>query len=122
LIKTGITDFPDWYRDISLLRSMLAEHTFPGQSLSGFTECYWSTPEAALTEIKTADLEVISYAGVESFAGGMGTLLEKLAVDNPEAYENVVKVAAETCELEQYRDSTDHLHVVARKKGIRKRA
>jgi len=115
LIKTGVTDFPDWYKDISVLRSMLSEHTFTGQSLSGFTECYWSTPDAALHEVKEADLEVISYAGVESFAGGMGILIERLAIDNPEAYENIVKVAAEMSELEPYRDSTDHLHIVARK-------
>jgi len=100
LMRTGITDFPNWYKDISILRSMLSEHTFTGQSLSDFTECYWSTPEAALVEVGKAGLEVISYAGAESFAGGMGSLLEKLAVDNRDAYENIVKVAAETCELE----------------------
>jgi 2-polyprenyl-3-methyl-5-hydroxy-6-metoxy-1,4-benzoquinol methylase len=115
LIKTGIVDFPAWYKDASFLRSMLSEHTFTGQSLSGFTECYWSTPETALQEIQQAGLEVVNYAGVESFAGGMGGLLEQLAAENPEAYENIVQVAAETCELEQYRDSTDHLHIVARK-------
>ena len=117
LIKTGIVDFPHWYKDISFLRSMLNEHTFAGQGLSGFTECYWSTSEAALQEIKEAGLEVVNYAGAESFAGGMGVLLEQLATDNPEAYENIVQMAAETSELEQYRDGTDHLHIVARKKG-----
>jgi S-adenosylmethionine-dependent methyltransferase len=115
LIKTGLVDFPHWYNDISFLRSMLSEHAFAGQSLSGFTECYWSTSEAALQEIKEAGLEVVNYAGAESFAGGMGELLDRLAIDNPEAYENVVKVAAETSELVQYRDGTDHLHVVVRK-------
>ena len=117
LIRTGVGDFPHWYKDISFLRSMLSEHTFAGNSLSGFTECYWSTSEAALQEIKESDLEVVSYAGAESFAGGMGVLLEQLATDNPEAYENIVQMAAETSELVQYRDSTDHLHVVARKKA-----
>jgi S-adenosylmethionine-dependent methyltransferase len=59
-------------------------------------------------------LDIVSYAGAESFANGMGLLLEQLAVENPEAYANVVTVAAETCELAQYRDSTDHLHIVVR--------
>lgn len=117
LIKTGIVDFPHWYKDISFLRSMLNKHTFTGESLSGFTECYWSTSEAALEEIKEASLEVVSYAGAESFAGGMGILLEQLSINNPEAYKNIVQMAAETCELTQYRDSTDHLHIVASKKG-----
>lgn len=117
LIKTGIADFPHWYKDISFLRSMLSEHTFAGQSLPGFTECYWSTSEDALQEIKEAGFEVLSYAGAESFASGMGVLLEKLATENSEAYENIVQMAAETSELAQYRDSTDHLHIVVRKKS-----
>jgi S-adenosylmethionine-dependent methyltransferase len=66
LIKTGLTDFPDWYKDIGVLRSMLLEHTFPGQSLSDFTECYWSTPNVALDEVNESGLEVVSYAGAES--------------------------------------------------------
>jgi len=116
IMRTGIADLAHWYRDISTLRSMLNEHIFTGQSLSGFTEAYWSTPEVALDEIEKAGLQVISYAGAEGFAGGMGSPLERLASDDPEAYANVVQVAAETCELGQYRDSTDHLHIIVCKK------
>jgi hypothetical protein len=47
----------------------------------------------------------------------MGVILEQLATDNPDAYENVVQMAAETSEMKQYRDGTDHLHIVARKKA-----
>jgi SAM-dependent methyltransferase len=115
LIKTGVVDFPHWYNNIETLRSMLEEHTFTGQALTGFTECYWATPKAALLEIKEAGLEVVSYAGAESFAGGQGPLIEQLKRENPTAYENLVQVAAETCELPQYRDATDHLHIVVRK-------
>jgi len=114
LIKTGVVDFPDRYRDISALRSMLQENIFTENSLANFPECYWSTPDIALGEINRAGLEVVSYAGAESFLNGMGSLLEKLSVDNPEAYSNVVDVAAETSEMEQYRDATDHLHIVVR--------
>jgi SAM-dependent methyltransferase len=117
LIKTGIVDFPNQYQDISTLRSMLGERTFAGASLNSFPECYWSTPEIALSEIRKVGLEVISYAGAESFANGMGSLLARLAAENPVAYANVVEVAAETSELEQYRDTTDHLHIVVKKKG-----
>lgn len=118
LIKTGIVDFPDQFRDIATLRSMLGERTFTGQRLSSFTECYWSTPEVAFGEVNEAGLDIVSYAGAESFANGMGPLLERLAAENPQAYANVVEVAAETCELAQYRDSTDHLHIVVRKKAV----
>jgi 2-polyprenyl-3-methyl-5-hydroxy-6-metoxy-1,4-benzoquinol methylase len=115
LLRTGIVDFPHWYKDFTRLHSMLNGQIFEGQALSGFTECTWSTPDAALREIKSAGFEVISYAGAESFAGGMQPLLEKLRADEPEAYANVVQFAAQTCELNQYRDSTDHLHFVVRK-------
>ena len=115
LMRTGIIDFPAWYNDISVLRSMLAEHSFDAARLSGFTEAHWSTPEAALREIAAAGLEVLSRAGAESFAGGMKPLLEKFKLENPAAYANLVQVAAETCELPQYRDATDHLHIVVRK-------
>jgi 2-polyprenyl-3-methyl-5-hydroxy-6-metoxy-1,4-benzoquinol methylase len=115
LIRTGIVDFPHWYKDISKPRSMLHESIFEGQALSNFTECYWSTPEAALREVREAGFEVISYAGAEGFASGMKPLLEKLRAEIPEAYANVVQFSAETCELSQYRDSTDHLHFVVQR-------
>jgi len=115
IMKTGIVDMPRWYRDIGTLREMLSEHVFLGQRLSGFTEAYWSTPEIALEEIKKAGLRIVSYAGAEGFVGGMGPLVERLAVEDPKAFSNVLKVAADTCEMEQFRDTTDHLHIVVRK-------
>lgn len=117
LIRTGFSDFPAWYQDIAVLRAMLEEHVFPGNRLSDFTECYWSTPEAAIREVQGAGFEVISYGGAQGFAGGMRPLLEQLASENAAAYENIVQVAAEMCELPQYRDSTEHLHLVVRKPG-----
>jgi S-adenosylmethionine-dependent methyltransferase len=114
IMRTGITDFPNWYKDIEMLRSMLQDKIFEGKALKGFTESYWSTPEIALAEIKSAGFELISYAGAEGFTGGMHELIEKLFAENPEAYANVLEVAVETCELSQYRDTTDHLHFVSR--------
>jgi len=66
IMRTGIVDLAQWYEDATKLRSMVNEHIFMGQSLSGFTECYWSTPEAAIDEIQKAGLEIISYAGAEA--------------------------------------------------------
>ena len=66
----------------------------------------------------TGGAVVTTGAAVVGAAGAVvGVLLEQLAMDHPEAYENIVQMAAETSELEQYRDGTDHLHIVARKKG-----
>jgi hypothetical protein len=66
---------------------MLKEQAFAGQSLSGFTECYWSTPETALLEIRKEGLEVVNY------------------------------IPAETSELAQYRVATDRLHILVRTGG-----
>jgi S-adenosylmethionine-dependent methyltransferase len=115
ILRSGLVDFAQWYEDPARLRAMLHEQTFAGQSLANFTESYWSTPTAALGEITQAGLDVVGYAGAEGFVNGMGPLLDKLAADRPAAYANVVEMAAETSELAQYRDSTDHLHVVVRK-------
>ncbi|MEW6244553.1 MAG: hypothetical protein AB1497_09910 [Bacillota bacterium] len=41
--------------------------------------------------------------------------LARMAKENPAAYENVLRLAEETCEIPQYRDSTEHLHAVIRK-------
>ena len=90
---------------------MLGELAFSGRQ-SVFTENYWATPESALAEIEESGLRVVSYAAAESFVAGLGPSADALAVDDPAAYENLVEVAAETCELPQYRDTGDHLHVV----------
>jgi S-adenosylmethionine-dependent methyltransferase len=107
VVRTGITDFPDRYHELTFVRAMLDECDLGIWHLS--------TPHTALAEIEAAQLEVLSYAGAEGFAGGMKPLLEKLAAEHPEAYENVVRLAVETCRLEQYRDATDHLHIVCRR-------
>ena len=115
LLRTGIADFPTGYRDAGTLRSLLQARAYTDVALSGFTEAYWSTPPDALREVSAAGFEVITYAGAEGFGGGMWPMVSALAEREPDAYENVVAVAAETCELPQYRDATDHLHIVVRK-------
>ncbi len=117
LLKTGLSDFLPWYEEIDAIRSLLGEKSFTSDQLSGFTEAYWATPESALREIKAAGFTVISYAGEQGFDGGLGHLPGKIAIENPRAYRNIVQLAAETCELPQYRDATEHLHIVARKEN-----
>jgi S-adenosylmethionine-dependent methyltransferase len=116
IIRTGVSDFSSWYRNVSTLRSLLAERAFTSDELKGFTAAYWTTPQDALGEVESCDFEILTYAGAEGFCGGMAPLLLALAAHDPEAYDNVVTVAAETCELPQYRDATDHLHLVIRRR------
>ncbi|HET9426430.1 MAG TPA: methyltransferase domain-containing protein [Gemmatimonadaceae bacterium] len=115
IIRTGISDLSSWYRSLDTLRSLLRERALTSSELSDFTAAYWTTPPNALREVEGCDFEVVTYAGVEGFCGGMWPLLQSLAERDPEAYENVVTVAAETSELPQYRDATDHLHLVVRR-------
>ncbi len=114
VIRTGMTDSPESFEDLDHARSLMQDHAFPGNTLSGWTEAYSSTPVSALREVRDAGLEIVSYAGAESFAGGLHTLLGQLMVEQPRAYANILALAVETCELPQYRDSADHLHIVAR--------
>ena len=111
MLRRGVWDFPRRYATVQGIREMLGELAFSGRQ-SVFTENYWATPESALAEIEESGLRVVSYAAAESFVAGLGPSADALAVDDPAAYENLVEVAAETCELPQYRDTGDHLHVV----------
>jgi S-adenosylmethionine-dependent methyltransferase len=116
LLRTGITDFPSWYRDRATARRLLQAGTYPAEKLTGFTDSYWSTPPDALGEVSASGFEIVTYAGVEGFCGGMSPLVSTLAESDHEAFTQVVDLAGETSELPQYRDATDHLHIVAAKR------
>jgi SAM-dependent methyltransferase len=116
LLRTGTNDFPAKYESLAFVRSLLGERVWTGNELSGFTECYWSTPSTALKELQEAGFEVVTYIGAEGFASGLGPQLERLMRDELATYESIMQMAAETSELPQYRDACDHLHIVARKR------
>jgi S-adenosylmethionine-dependent methyltransferase len=116
ILRTGLSDFPDRYVDLDDVESLLGEKTFRGAaSLCGFTECYWTTPDVALAEVRAAGFELVSYCGAEGFAGGLRPLIERIAAQNPGAFQSIVRLGVRTSELPQYRDATDHLHLVLRK-------
>jgi SAM-dependent methyltransferase len=115
LLRTGLNDFPRWYRDAEFARGLMQPQSFSAERLRNFTETHWSSPPAAMDEIRGAGFDVLTYIGAEGFCGGMGPQLESLAAGDPEAYANIVAFAVETSELPQYRDATDHLHFVLRK-------
>jgi S-adenosylmethionine-dependent methyltransferase len=115
ILRTGVADFPTWFRDLEAARSLLAGRAFSSEELKGFTEAYWSTPLDAMEEVTAAGFDVITYAGVEGFCGGMWPMVAALAESDPAACEGIIALAAETSELPQYRDATDHLHIVLRR-------
>jgi S-adenosylmethionine-dependent methyltransferase len=114
ILRCGVGDFPERYADLAFMQSLLGETAYPG-GVPGFTECYWSTPEAAFREIREAGLEPVDYCGAEGLAGGMRPMVERMASDHPHGFANLLEVAAATSELPQYRDATEHLHIVVRK-------
>lgn len=117
LLKSGIADFPSWFARPDFAVSLLGPRAFTASEMSGFTECFWTTPVEAQRELEDSGFEVVSYAGAESFAAGMGSELAALKSEDVEMYERIVQDAARMCELPPFRDNTDHLHVVVRARG-----
>ena len=115
MLRSGLAGFPKRFIDPAFLRSLLGETTFEDRERPNFTECHWSNPEIAGEELLDAGLRVVSYAGAEGFLEGMAPLLEALWTNEPEAYKNVLEFAAETSELPQFRDATNHVHFVVEK-------
>ena len=115
MLRSGIAGFPRRFIDPAFLRSLLGERTFEDHERPNFTECHWSNPEIAGEELLDAGLRIVSYAGAEGFLEGMAPLLEALRTNEPEAFENVLEFAAETSELPQFRDATNHVHFVVEK-------
>jgi S-adenosylmethionine-dependent methyltransferase len=114
ILKAGVTEFSEIFTDINKVYGYLDDQKF--NENESFTEVYFSTPQRALEEIEQSGFEVISYGGAEGFLSGIELEIGKLYNENRTAYDNLVKVASETCEYLQYRDATEHLHFVVRKK------
>jgi S-adenosylmethionine-dependent methyltransferase len=115
ILRTGVVDFPHRYRDLEFLRQMVEPHLIDGR-LSAPTVWHWTVPDLALSEVESSGLSIVTYAGAEGFLGGMSAQLEDLKDRDPDVYETVLDFAVETAELPQYRDATDHLHIVAMKR------
>lgn len=113
IIKSGITEFSDTFSDIKNVYAYFGEQSVKDNP--GFTSAYFSTPIKAVNEVKNSGFEVISYAGAESFISGLEKEMIDLHNDKPEVYKNIMKAAAESCEFPQYRDATEHIHLIAKK-------
>lgn len=113
ILRSGLYEFPDEYADLDLVRSLLRDWVQFGEQ-EAFTEAVFLTPPQAVSELEQAGFTVVSRAGAEAFAAGMHSALERMAEEMPEAYQNALRLAAETCELPQFRDCTEHQHFVVR--------
>ena len=114
VLKALLTESPGYYKDLSDIYRLTGEFAQVGPQ-KGFTEAYFTIPPRAKEELAGAGLEIVSYAGAESFCGGVFDPLKAIHDSDPPAYDNILKVAAELCEAPQYRDDSEHLHFVVRK-------
>ena len=114
ILRSGLEEFPDCFTDRDHIRELLGTSVQIGEQRA-FTEAAFLTPAQALAEIRAAGFAVEARAGVEGFASGMLSQVARIAEENPVAYENIVELVIETCDLPAYRDCTEHLHVVVRK-------
>lgn len=114
ILRSGLFEFPAEYSRLDHVRALLGDLVQAGEQ-EAFTEAAFLTPPRALDELRAAGFDVVNYAGAEGFAAGMLDELERIAAADPIAYGNVLRLAAETCELPQYRDATEHVHAVVRK-------
>ncbi len=115
IVRYGLSRFPDHYENITFLRSMTGEVAIP-ETFERFTECFWSIPPKAMEELSEAGFDVLTYIGCESFASGLKNDINHIHSSNPKAYQNIVQMVRETCELEQYRSTSEHIHFVVKKK------
>jgi S-adenosylmethionine-dependent methyltransferase len=115
IARSLLTDAPTWYADSSNLTSLLNGDEFSGpRACSGFTECHWSNPERARTELHEAGFTVLEEVGAEGFASGARNEVAAIAKQDPALFEKVVEFGVLTSKLPQYRNATDHLLLVGR--------
>ncbi len=113
ILRSGLIEFPADYADEPRIRQLLSTSVQVGEQRA-FTEAAFVTPPHAIAELRAAGFAVDTYAGVEGFAAGMLDEVEKIAAEDPKAYDVVTRLVVETCDHPAFRDSTEHLHVVVR--------
>ncbi|QUH19483.1 class I SAM-dependent methyltransferase [Alkaliphilus sp. B6464] len=114
VLRASVGEFPESFQNRGHFQRYI-EGDLKFSAEDSFTVTYFTTPPLALEEIREVGFKIISYAGAESFLSGLGTQVNNLYRYMPDVYENYLKSAAEYCELRQYRDATEHLHVIVKK-------
>lgn len=114
VLKASLSEFPESFLDIEHFeRYIKGDLKFSKEE--SFTATYFTTPVQALEEVREAGFNIISYAGAESFLSGLNMQMNYLKKEMPDIYQNYLEKAAEYCEYPQYRDATEHLHIVVKK-------
>lgn len=113
-LKASVSEFPESFKEEKHFQRYL-KGDLKFTSEESFTTTYFTSPPLALKEVSESGLKTISYAGAESFLSGLNIQMSNLYENMPDVYENYLKIAPEYCELQQYRDSTEHLQIIVEK-------
>jgi len=114
LLRSGLTEFPQVYADEPLIRQLLGTFVLAG-SQEAFTEAVFLSPNEAMAELRSCGFAVESRAGVEGCAAGALDQVTALAESDPDGYDVLTRLVAETATHPAFRDCTEHLHIVVRK-------
>ena len=115
VLKASVFECPDVFENHEEKLSQYLAGDLQLSHDESFTKVFFTLPEDAKEEIERSDLDLISYAGAESFISGMHLEMRRLKDQSEDLYNKFVKMAVECCELPQYRDATEHLNIVAKK-------
>ena len=115
VMKSSLYECPDAFKDYKSVLNQLLKGKVAYSHEEAFTAAYFTTPEDALSEIKQVPFEILTSAGAESLMSGMHLEVKRLYEENKELYDNYLKIACETCELETFRNATEHFNVIVRK-------
>lgn len=113
-LRASVSEFPESFEDgVHFERYIQGDLKFSAEE--SFTSTFFTTPPLALKEVEASGFTIISYAGAESFLSGLNTQLQNLYKYMPKVYKNYLEAAPKYCELPQYRDATEHLHIIVQK-------
>lgn len=113
ILRYGLERFAELYKDEAFLRSFMGEVSIDWQ-FENFTEWFSTTPPKMIEELEDAGFEVIHQVGCEAFASGMKPAIRRIAEEQPEAYQNILRLIPEAASMPQYRDIAEHVHFVVR--------
>lgn len=112
IIKSSIHECSFEYANIENFSKLLVDNAWSKDD--SFTETYVATPFGAKKEIEKCGLEIITYFGAEGFASGIHSDVIKMHNEDKKCYNNLVDLCKHTCELDEYRNSTEHIHFIVR--------
>jgi hypothetical protein len=115
-MKSSLYECPDAFKDYKPVLNQLLKGQVTYSHEEAFTAAYFTTPEDALLEISKVPFEILTSAGAESLMSGMHLEVQRLYENERELYDNYLKIACDTCELEAFRNATEHFNVLVKKK------